>query len=204
MRVTTRLAALALGAAFLPVTPSGADAVVGQPAPDFTLPAAGGGAQSLSALKGKWVVLEWVNHDCPFVRKHYGSGNMQKLQSAWTAKGVAWFSVNSSPPGKQGHLTAEQAKTLTAEKKAAPTAVLLDPDGKVGHLYGAKTTPHMFVISPKGDLVYAGAIDDKASTDQADIVGARNYVQAALEEAMGGKPVTMAATQSYGCSVKYQ
>ena len=162
-----------------------------------------GAERSLASYKGKWVVLEWVNHECPFVQKHYGSGNMQKTQKAATAKGAVWLSVSSSAPGKQGAMDGKLAAKLTGEKGAAPTAVLLDPDGKIGHAYGAKTTPHMFVIDPKGTVVYAGAIDDKPSTDQDDVKTARNFVLTALDEAMAGKPVTASSTQPYGCSVKY-
>jgi peroxiredoxin len=180
-----------------------ADATVGKAAPSFSAPDQTGTARSLDAYKGKWVVLEWVNHDCPFVQKHYGSGNMQKTQKAATGKGAVWLSVNSSAPGKQGAMDGKLAAKLTADKGAAPTAVLLDPDGKIGQAYGAKTTPHMYVIDPKGTLVYAGAIDDKPSTDQADVKTAKNYVLSALDEAMAGKPVTSASTQPYGCSVKY-
>jgi peroxiredoxin len=180
-----------------------ADATVGQPAPSFAAPDQTGAARSLDSYKGKWVVLEWVNHECPFVQKHYGSGNMQKTQKAATAKGAVWLSVSSSAPGKQGAMDGKLAARLTAEKGAAPTAVLLDPDGTIGRAYGAKTTPHMFVIDPKGSVVYAGAIDDKPSTDQEDVKTAKNFVLTALDEAMAGKPVTASSTQPYGCSVKY-
>jgi hypothetical protein len=180
-----------------------AEAVVGQPAPAFTLPDTNGKAESLTSFKGKWVVLEWVNPQCPFVRKHYGSENMQKLQKAYTAKGVTWLSIDSSAPGKEGYMDAAQAGTFVKERGAAPSALLLDPEGNVGRSYGAKTTPHMFIVSPDGKLVYNGAIDDKPSTDVADIATARNYVKAALDEAMAGKPVTTASSQPYGCSVKY-
>jgi peroxiredoxin len=180
-----------------------ADAAVGQPAPAFSAPDQTGTARSLDGYKGKWVVLEWVNHECPFVQKHYGSGNMQKTQKAATAKGAVWLSVNSSAPGKQGAMDGKVAAKLTAEKGAAPTAVLLDPQGTIGHAYGAKTTPHMFVIDPKGTVVYAGAIDDKPSTDQEDVKTAKNLVLTALDEAMAGKPVTTPSTQPYGCGVKY-
>lgn len=204
MNRTASLWAAGLAAA-VALTPAAlrADATVGQPAPAFSAPDQTGAARSLDAYKGKWVVLEWVNHECPFVQKHYGSGNMQKTQKAATAKGAVWLSVNSSAPGKQGALDGKAAAKVTADKGAAPTAVLLDPDGKVGKAYGAKTTPHMFVIDPKGTVVYAGAIDDKPSTDQDDVAGAKNYVLAALDEAMAGKAVTSASTQPYGCSVKY-
>ncbi len=185
------------------VRPSGAAAVVGEPAPAFTLADTNGQTHSLADLKGKTVVLEWWNYECPFVGKHYGSGNMQKLQKEWTAKGVVWLTVSSSAPGKQGYVDATKANAWMKEKGAAPSAVLLDHDGKVGRAYGAKTTPHMFVIDLTGKVVYAGGIDDKPSTDQADIATAKNFVSAALAEVTAGKRVTMAISQAYGCSVKY-
>lgn len=180
-----------------------AEPVVGEPAPDFTLTDISGQTRSLSEFTGQFVVLEWFNHDCPFVRKHYGSGNTQRLQQAYTDKGVVWLSINSSAPGKQGSLTPHQAAQLTQEKQAVPTAVFLDERGEVGRLYGAKTTPHLFVINPAGVLIYAGAMDDRPSTDPADVDGAHNYVAAALDAALAGQPVAVAATQPYGCSVKY-
>jgi peroxiredoxin len=180
-----------------------AQAAVGQPAPAFSAADTNGKTHSLDAYKGKWVVLEWTNHECPFVVKHYGSGNMQKLQKAYTAKGAVWLSVISSAPGKQGHVSAAQANALTQERKASPSAVLLDPEGQVGRAYGAKTTPHMYVIDPAGKLVYAGGIDDKPSTDPADIATSNNLVSAALDAAMAGKPVAIATSAPYGCSVKY-
>lgn len=176
---------------------------VGQPAPDFALSDTMGGTQTLSALKGRFVVLEWINLDCPFVKKHYGTGNMQKLQKQYTEKGVAWLAVNSSAEGKQGNYPPKKWNTMMKDKGAAATAVLLDPDGKVGKLYGAKTTPHMFVISPEGTLIYQGAMDDNPSFEPETVKGAKNYVQAALDSAMAGKPVEIPSTQSYGCSVKY-
>jgi hypothetical protein len=148
-------------------------------------------------------VLEWLNHGCPFVKKHYSSGNMQSLQKKYGEKGVVWLSVVSSAPGKQGYNLPDDANALSTEMKAAPAAVLLDPTGEVGKLYDARTTPHMFVINPEGVIIYNGAIDDKRSTDVEDISTSKNYVAAALDEAMSGKPVTVAATQPYGCSVKY-
>lgn len=178
-------------------------ATVGKAAPDFTLPDASGKSRKLSDWKGKFVVLEWFNHGCPFVKKHYESGNMQKLQKEYTKKGVVWLAINSSAKGKQGNASGPDHKKKFKELKSAPSAVLLDEDGKVGHLYGAKTTPHMFVIDSKGVLVYAGAIDDKPSPDQNEIKEATNYVKAALDAAMSGKQITMAATKAYGCSVKY-
>jgi peroxiredoxin len=178
-------------------------ATVGQAAPAFTLTDTNGKTHSLSDYKGKYVVLEWVNFDCPFVGKHYGSGNMQKLQKAYTAKDVIWLSINSSAPGKQGNFPAAKINALLKEKNAAPSAYLLDPDGNVGRAYGAKTTPHMYVIDPAGTLLYAGGIDDKPSTDVADIPTARNYLSAALDEALAGNPVSVKSSQPYGCSVKY-
>ncbi len=176
---------------------------IGQPAPNFTLQGSDGKMHSLKDYPGKIVVLEWSNHDCPFVRKAYDSHNMQKLQSKYTAKGVIWLTIISSAKGKQGYETAAQENQILQAEGASPTAALLDPTGKVGHLYSAKTTPDMFVIDQNGNLVYMGAIDDKPSTDVADVKTARNYVSAALDEVMSGKPVTTAATTSYGCSVKY-
>lgn len=175
----------------------------GSPAPDFTAQDTHGKTHSLAEYRGKYVVLEWHNRECPFTRKHYVSGNMQRLQQEWTSKGVVWFTVISSAPGQQGYMTAEQENSYLQEVKAAPTAVLLDPSGQLGHLYGAKTTPHLFVISPTGLLIYEGGIDDKATTDEADIATAHNYVSAALEEALAGKPVSAPVSRPYGCSVKY-
>lgn len=176
----------------------------GKKAPDFTLPNAEGKKESLSNYAGKFVVLEWVNFGCPFVRKHYDSYNMQKLQEAYTKKGVIWLSICSSAEGKQGHLTSAEISRELKHKKAHPTSYLVDADGGVGKLYGAKATPHMFVINDKGILVYKGAIDDKPSVDEADLNGAKNYVKAALDEAMAGGKVSTASTKAYGCSVKYQ
>lgn len=181
-----------------------ADAAVGQKAPDFTLPDTNDGKQSLAQYKGKFVVLEWVNPDCPFVKKHYDSGNMQNLQKGARGKDVVWLSICSSAKGKQGSYSPSDWNKMSLEKKSTPNAVLLDEDGKVGNLYGAKTTPHIFIIDPKGNLIYKGAIDDKPSTDIADVSGAKNYVMAALDDAMAGKKVKVAQTQSYGCSVKYK
>jgi peroxiredoxin len=178
-------------------------AVVGQQAPAFTLADSNGKSRSLDDFQGRVVVLEWWNPECPFVGKHYGSGNMQRLQKEWTARGVVWLTVNSSAAGQQGHVDGAKANALVKERGLASTAVLLDPDGKVGRAYGAKTTPHMFVIDDKGTLVYAGGIEDKPSTDQADVATAKNYVAAALAEVTAGKAVAIASTQSYGCGVKY-
>lgn len=185
------------------VSPVYAALTTGEAAPDFSLPDTAGQNHSLAEHKGSYVVLEWINHDCPFVKKHYDSGNMQQLQTEYTAKGVVWYSVASSAPEKQGHYTAEQWNELSAEKKSAASGVLLDPDGAAGKLYGAQTTPHMFIIDPDGKLIYQGAIDSKASTNPADIEGSENYVKKALDEAMSGQPVSNASTKAYGCSVKY-
>jgi AhpC/TSA family protein len=202
-RTTALSVALAVLAAVAGATLARAEATVGSPAPAFTLPDTNGQSRSLSDYQGKFVVLEWVNHECPFVKKHYGSGSMQKLQKKYVDQGVVWLSINSSAPGKQGNYTPAEWNELTRAKGASPTAVLLDPDGKVGRAYGAKTTPHMYVVDPKGTVVYAGGIDDKPSTDQADIPTAKNYVDAALGEAIAGKPITVASSVPYGCSVKY-
>src|SRR5579884_4237590 len=176
---------------------------VGTPAPDFTATDTHGQVHSLSEYRGKYVVLEWHNRECPFTRKHYESGNMQRLQREWTAKGVIWFTVISSAPGQQGYVTAEQENAYIRQVKAAPTAVLLDPSGQLGHLYNAKTTPHMFIINPEGILIYDGAIDDRPTTNSADIPTSTNYVSQALKEAMAGKSVSVPVSRPYGCSVKY-
>jgi peroxiredoxin len=179
-------------------------AAVGKAAPNFTLTDTTGKKWHLSDLKGKIVVLEWFNHGCPFVKKHYESGNMQKLQKEYTGKGVIWLSINSSAKGKQGNATNAEHEKMMKEKNAAQTAVLIDEDGSVGRAYGAKTTPDMYVINKKGVLVYAGAIDDKNGFDQSEIATAKNYVKAAIDELLSGKTVTIAETKPYGCSVKYQ
>lgn len=177
--------------------------ILDKQAPDFTLIGANGKEYSLSDFTGKYVVLEWINPDCPFVRKHYNSSNMQKLQKHYTEKDVVWLTISSSAPGKQGYCTPDRAREFLKEKDMTSTAFLLDHDGKVGKLYNAKTTPHMFVINKAGVLIYHGAIDDKPSTKLADIDSARNYVQSALEEAIAGTKISVKQTQSYGCSVKY-
>lgn len=200
-----RFLAPLLAGALLWASPARADGpAVGAPAPDFSGTDAQGKTQKLSQYKGRWVVLEWVNHGCPFVQKHYGSQNMQTLQKRYTEKGVVWLSVNSSAAGKQGYETPAEANRTLKEKGAHPTALILDPKGSIGRTYGAKTTPHMFVIDPQGTLVYAGAIDDKPSTDVADVKTAKNYVSQVLDDALAGKKPTVAATKSYGCGVKYE
>lgn len=177
---------------------------VGQPAPDFTANDINGKEVKLSSLNGKIVVLEWNNPGCPFVKKFYNSGEMQKLQAEIKSKGVTWISVNSGAVGKQGNMTAEEAQKYVSENKAVPDHYITDPEGAIGTLYAAKTTPHMFVIDSKGMIAYMGAIDDKPSTDSNDIAGAKNYVRAAVDSLIAGKPVEMASTQAYGCNVKYK
>ena len=175
----------------------------GDPAPMFTLQDALGKSISLKDLKGQVVVLEWTNHDCPFVVKHYNAQNMQALQKKYTSQGVQWFQVISSAPGKQGHVSAQEAIELNKDRKAAPSAVLFDPDGKIGKAYDAKTTPHMFIINSEGVLAYNGAIDSIRSADVSDIPKAENYVAQALDATLQGKMPKTSRTQPYGCSVKY-
>lgn len=188
---------------FLLATEALAVPKVGAPAPAFSLTDASGKTRSLDEFRGKTVVLEWTNAGCPFVKKHYGAGNMQALQKQAKADGVVWLSINSSAQGKQGHLDGAGAQELLKAQKAAPAAYLLDPDGTVGKLYGARTTPHMYVIDAKGTLVYMGAIDDKPSADPKDIPGAKNFVAQAWRELKAGKPVSEPMTKAYGCGVKY-
>ena len=176
---------------------------IGKAAPEFMANDTNGNHVMLSDLKDKIVVLEWTNHDCPFVKKQYGTGNMQALQEEATKDGVVWITMNSSAKGKQGYVTAEEANKMTTADKAHPSHKILDEDGSIGQLYGAKTTPHMFVINKDGVLVYAGAIDDKSGTDPEEIKTANNYVRAALADLKAGKPVAKASTNPYGCGVKY-
>jgi len=178
-------------------------AVVGKKAPDFTLMSAKGEEYSLSDYEGKYVVLEWVNFDCPFVKKHYGSGNMPELQKKYRDKDVVWLSICSSAPGKQGYFEGEELTSRMDAEEWMGTAYLNDPTGKVGKMYGATNTPHMFVIGPNGELLYAGAIDDTPSTKASDIPTSKNYVMSALDAAMKGDPIEAKATAAYGCSVKY-
>lgn len=196
------LRAFAIAAALVAGTATAAPSV-GQPSPAFSATSSNGNTVSLSDFQGKFVVLEWTNDGCPFVKKHYSSGNMQSLQQQATDDGAVWLSVISSAPGKQGHVDAAQADELTKTRGAHPAHVLLDPSGDIGRLYGAKTTPHMFIVDPKGTLVYAGGIDSIASSDPADIAKAKPYVKTALAEAMGGKPISEPITKPYGCNVKY-
>lgn len=180
-----------------------ANVSVGKAAPDFTGVDSNGNKHSLSDFKGKTVVLEWTNHDCPYVKKHYNSGNMQQLQKTATDKGVVWLSIISSKPGKQGHVSGKQANQLTQSRNAVPTAVILDETSEIGRLYGAKTTPHMYIIDKTGQLVYMGGIDSIPSSNEDDIAKAKNYVTAALDAMAAGKPVKDSVTRPYGCSVKY-
>ena len=176
---------------------------VGQPAPDFTGVDSNGKQHTLSQYKGKTVVLEWTNHDCPYVKKHYNSGNMQALQKQATGDGVVWLSIISSKPGKQGHVSGGRANKLTKSRNASPTAVILDVSSEIGLLYGAKTTPHMYIVDKTGQLVYMGGIDSIPTSNEADIAGAENYVRVALDAMAAGKTIEESVTRPYGCSVKY-
>jgi hypothetical protein len=195
---TALLAATLLFSASLMAQPE-----VGLPAPDFRAVDTAGNEHSLADFAGSTLVLEWTNHDCPFVKKHYGSGNMQALQKRYTAEDVVWLTVISSAPGKQGHVSAAEADRLTETRGAAPTAVLLDPEGTMGRAYDARVTPHMYVIDAEGTLVYMGGIDSIPSADPGDIPGAVPYVVNALDAVLSGKPVPDAVTRAYGCTVKY-
>jgi peroxiredoxin len=177
---------------------------VGKPAPDFAATDTYGKPVRLAELKGKLVVLEWSNHQCPYVRKHYGAGNMQKTQEAARAMGVTWLTIISSAPGEQGHVAAAEANKLTVERNAKPSHVLLDPQGRIGRLYAARVTPHMFVIGADGKLVYKGGIDSIRSSRQSDIANAKNYVTAALGEIKSGKQIADADTVAYGCTIHYK
>lgn len=181
----------------------GAAAVVGQPAPAFTAVDASGKAVSLADFKGRHVVLEWVNPGCPYVMKHYGAANMQATQKFAVDKGVVWLSINSTSQDASDYLAPAAMASWMGTQKAAATATLIDSDGKVGRAYGARTTPHMYIVDPAGKLAYAGAIDSKASSNPADIATATNHVKQALSESLAGKPVSTPTTRPYGCSVKY-
>ena len=196
------LAVLAKGGLLVP-SPAWASAKVGAAAPAFTTATTSGKGVSLGDYRGRIVVLEWTNHDCPYVRKHYDTSNMQTLQKETTGQGVVWLTLISSAPGTQGHVSPSQADELTASRKASPTAVLLDPTGIVGKMYGATNTPHMYIIDKAGTLVYAGAIDDRPTAQRSDVRGAQNYVRAALEDVAAGRPVRTPTTRAYGCTVKY-
>jgi len=183
--------------------PAVAEVKPGDVAPDFQLQSSVGKTHSLSEYKGKWVVLEWTNYECPFVRKFYGSRKMQELQKTYTGKGVVWLQINSSASGKQGDFTPAEIVRRSGEWKTASTAYLIDEDGKVGRMYDARTTPTIVIISPEGKIVYHGAIDSIPSTDTDDISKADNYVEKTFSEVFAGKPVKVATTRSYGCGIKY-
>jgi peroxiredoxin len=176
---------------------------VGKPAPAFSGVDTGGKTWALEDLAGQPVILEWTNYDCPYVKKHYEAGNMQALQQEARDSGYVWLSVISSAPGKQGYVSADEADALTNDRDAVPSAVLLDENGAIGNAYGARTTPHMFIIDEAGMLVYMGGIDDRRTSDPADIPDANNYVRLAMAERAAGKPVSQSVTRPYGCSVKY-
>ena len=197
------LALLTVVAFAAPVAAQTDQANIGEPAPDFTLEAADGETHSLSDFEGKYVVLEWLNFECPFVGKHYGSGNMQALQEKYTDEGVVWLSIVSSAPGKQGYYPPKEMIEQKKKHNGSMTAILMDPDGEIGKTYGATVTPHMYVINPDGELVYRGGIDDKPTTDEADIEGATNYVDRALTAVMNGEEVSPKQAKPYGCTIKY-
>lgn len=184
--------------------PGFASPAVDQPAPSFTANTADGKTVSLDSLKGKTVLLEWTNHECPFVKKHYDSGNMQSLQKDAAAKGVVWLQVISSAPGKQGQVDGATAMKLNSARSALPAGVILDPEGKLGKLYGAQTTPHIFIIDAKGVLIYKGGIDSLATADKADIAKAEPYVSEALTALAAGRKIAANNTKPYGCSIKYE
>ena len=211
MRIITRRWVLTIGLCCVAtlitisagVQPATAEARIGALAPAFTLTDSNGRILSLADFKGKTVVLEWTNHECPYVGKHYRGNNMQTLQKKWTGQGVVWLSVISSAPAQDGYVTPQQANKLTADRGAAPSAVLFDPTGTVGRAYGARATPHMYVVNGEGSLVYMGAIDDQPSARLEDLKIAKNFVDNALTEIAQGKPVSVASSRAYGCSVKY-
>lgn len=187
----------------LTATTALAAAEIGQPAPAFSAQGADGKPVSLAAFKGKTVVLEWTNHECPFVVKHYESGNIPALQKEASAKGVVWLQVISSAPGQQGHVDGASAIKINGFRNATPSAVVLDPDGKVGRAYGAQTTPHLYIVDPAGQLVYKGGIDSIPSSSKGDIAKADNYVKLAFADLAAGRKVAHASTKPYGCSIKY-
>lgn len=203
MKRMTALTAAAVAVAFLAAPVSASTPEVGKAAPDFTGVDSNGASVTLSALRGKLVVLEWTNHGCPYVSKHYGAGNMQKTQKTARAKGAVWLSIISSAPGRQGHVDGAGANRLTKSRGAAPSHVILDPKGTIGRKYEATNTPHMFIVGKDGTLLYMGAIDSIRSANPADIPRAKNYVTAALDEIAAGRTVSDPVTRQYGCSVKY-
>lgn len=192
--------------AFIPVALAGslfAAPEIGEKAPGFSLVDSEGKTHNLSDYLGKHVVLEWINHGCPFVQKHYGSGNMQALQKRFTEQDVIWLAISTAAPGDQGHMTPEEARTISEEKGACHTALLFDAEKKVARAYGAKATPHMYVINPDGNLIYQGAIDSIPSDRKADLEKAENYVAAALTASLEGKEIERPVTQAYGCAIKF-
>ena len=193
----------ALTAPYGLIRPAHAAPKVGIAAPAFTAVDSNGAKHALADYKGKMVILEWTNHECPFVEKHYGTQNMQALQRDAVGDGIVWLSVISSAPGTQGYVEGKEANAVSKEHKAAPSAILLDPKGTVGRAYGARTTPHMYIIDPAGTLVYMGGIDDRPTANWDDVKGAKNYVRAALDDLAAGRPVAAPVTRPYGCSVKY-
>lgn len=201
----TFIAGLALAGFSLAAAPALAQSAarIGAPAPAFEAVDSDGKTRKLSEFAGKTVILEWTNHDCPYVRKHYTSATMQTLQKDMAKEGVVWLSVISSPVGEQGHVDGARANELTRSRNAAPAAVLLDPNSKLARAYGATTTPHIYIVDPRGTLAYMGAIDDKPSASAASLTGARSYVRQAVAELKAGKPVSEASTKAYGCAVKY-
>jgi peroxiredoxin len=203
MLIALAAAALALGVATMLLSPPAGAVPSGAAAPAFSVADAAGRTRTLSEFAGKIVVLEWSNDKCPYVKKHYDGGAMQTLQREAAGQGVVWLTVVSSAPGKQGHVTGAEAQALTTSRNAAPAAVLLDPTGAMGRAYGARTTPHMYVIAPDGKLAYQGGIDDRNSTDAATLMGARNYVREALMAVRAGRAPEVAAAPPYGCSIKY-
>ena len=188
----------------LPTNDANDDAVIGEAAPTFTLPSTDGDNFKLEELEGKFVVLEWLNFGCPYVQRHYNSGNMPELQKEFTGKDVVWLSIVSSAPGKQGYYEAPAMNKQNEKVGGNQTAILLDPEGTVGQMYGARTTPHMYIINPEGTLIYKGGIDDQPRARESETKNANNYVRAALNEAMNGQDVTVATSRPYGCSVKYK
>jgi peroxiredoxin len=194
---------LAAATLALALTNAAAQAVVGQPAPAFTVNDASGKPVSLADFKGRHVVLEWVNPGCPYVVKHYGSGNMQGTQKDATAKGVVWLSVNSTAADHGDYRSPAAMSQWMGQQQAAATHTLMDSEGRVGRAYGARTTPHLYIVDPKGLLVYAGGIDNRPTANPADIAGATNHVKVALGEALAGKPLSQPTTRPYGCSIKY-
>lgn len=195
--------AVFLGTAAQTASAQSVSAVVDEPAPEFTLPGTDGETYSLSQFEGQYVVLEWLNFGCPYVQKHYNSGNIPGLQERWTDEGVVWLSIVSSAEGKQGYHPPEKMNQINAEEGGNQTAILMDTDGEVGRTYGARTTPHMYIVNPEGELIYKGGIDSKPTTDPGDIETATNYVQQALDAVMNGGSVPTESAPPYGCSVKY-